>query len=145
MGTVYVSTGAGRAIAGEWAGLELRYAGSWQLLVRVPRDQCRPCWWAGAPGRPRYLRVVLRDGSSHRSAELPAPASQCRVLQAQVLGALIGAAGVLLRRRFAWSAAARPVICLNASPHERSARAACVLMKMASGAGQGKRQKLCLM
>ncbi len=88
--TVYVSTwGRFVQLQVNEAGLELRYAGSWQLPVRVPRDQVQTVLvgW-GKPGRPCYLRVVLRDGSSHRSAELPAPASQCRVLQAQVLGAL---------------------------------------------------------
>ena len=88
VGTVYVSTwGRFVQLQVNGAGLELRYAGSWQLPVRVPRDQVQTVLvgW-GKPGRPCYLRVVLRDGSSHRSAELPAPASQCRVLQAQVLG-----------------------------------------------------------
>ena len=90
VGTVYVSTwGRFVQLQVNGAGLELRYAGSWQLPVRVPRDQVQTVLvgW-GKPGRPCYLRVVLRDGASHRSAELPAPASQCRVLQAQVLGAL---------------------------------------------------------
>ena len=49
VGTVYVSTwGQFVQLQVNGAGLELRYAGSWQLPVRVPRTRCRPCWWAGA-------------------------------------------------------------------------------------------------
>ena len=98
VGTVYVSIwGRFVQLQVNGPGMELRYAGSWQLPVRVPRDQVQTVLvgW-GKPGRPCYLRVVLRDGSSHRSAELPAPASQCRVLQAQLLG--LSDTGVPLER-----------------------------------------------
>lgn len=66
--------------------LELRYAGSWQLPVRLQADEIHTVLvgW-GKPGRPCYVRVVLKDGSSHRSSELPAPVAQCRGLQAQLL------------------------------------------------------------
>jgi hypothetical protein len=68
------------------AVVELRYAGGWQLPVRLQADEIQTVLvgW-GKPGRPCYLRVVLEDGSSHRSSELPAPVAQCRTLQAQLL------------------------------------------------------------
>ena len=87
--------------------------------MRVPRDQVQTVLvgW-GKPGRPCYLRVVLPMAPATAVPNCLRPRSgQCRVLQAQVLGP--SDTGVLLRRRFAWSAAARPVICLNASRDER--------------------------
>ena len=90
MGTVYVSTwGRFVQLQVNGAGLELRYAGSWQLPVRVPRDQVQTVLvgWASLAG-PAICAWCCAMAASHRSAELPAPASQCRVLQAQVLGAL---------------------------------------------------------
>ena len=68
VGTVYVSTwGRFVQLQVNGAGLELRYAGSWQLPVRVSRDQVQTALvgW-GKPGRPCYLRVVLRDGELER-------------------------------------------------------------------------------
>ncbi len=84
----YASTwGQFAALHAQAAGVELRYAGSWQLPVRLQADDIRTVLvgW-GKPGRPCYVRVVLKNGSSHRSSDLPAPAAQCRALQAQLLG-----------------------------------------------------------
>lgn len=67
--------------------LELRYAGPWQLPVRLQADEIHTVLvgWSKS-GRPCYVRVVLKDGSSHRSSDLPAPVAQCRALQTQLLG-----------------------------------------------------------
>ena len=75
------------ALHAQATALELRYAGSWQLPVRLQADDIHTVLVGSAkPGRPCYVRVVLKDGSSHRSSDVPAPAAQCRALQAQLLG-----------------------------------------------------------
>lgn len=75
------------ALHAQATALELRYAGSWQLPVRLQAGDIQTVLvgW-GKSVRPCYVRVVLKDGSSHRSSELPAPVAQCRALQAQLLG-----------------------------------------------------------
>jgi hypothetical protein len=84
---VYASSwGRFVSLQADAAGLELRYAGQWQLPVRLQAGDIHTVLvgW-GKPGRPCYVRLVLQDGSSHRSSDLPAPAAQCRALQAQLL------------------------------------------------------------
>ena len=135
VGTVYVSTwGRLVQLRVNGAGLELRYVARGNCRCACRETRCRPCWWAGAS--PAAL-LSARGAARWRQPPATAPAvPNCRPARAKLKEAAAcvlrdktrqrrsgpSDTGVLLRRRFAWSAAARPVIWLNASSHERSAR-----------------------